>query len=50
MKIEIALLSGDGVGPEVINEAVKVSNAIAQKFSHKITWNPALTGAAELTQ
>ena len=48
MKIEIALLSGDGVGPEVINEAVKVSNAIAQKFSHKITWNPALTGAAAI--
>ena len=48
MKIEIALLAGDGIGPEVINEAVKVSNAVAQKFSHKITWNPALTGAAAI--
>jgi 3-isopropylmalate dehydrogenase len=27
-----ALLAGDGIGPEVINEAVKVSNAIAKKI------------------
>jgi len=48
MKLEIALLAGDGIGPEVINEAVKVSNAIAQKFFHEITWKPALTGAAAI--
>tara|TARA_B110000444_G_scaffold261493_1_gene314177 strand:+ start:18773 stop:19840 length:1068 start_codon:yes stop_codon:yes gene_type:complete len=48
MKLEIALLAGDGVGPEVTNEAVKVSNAIAQKFQHEIKWNPALTGAAAI--
>ena len=48
MEIKIALLAGDGIGPEIINEAVKVSNAIAKKFSHKITWNPALTGASAI--
>ena len=48
MKIDVALLAGDGIGPEVINEAVKVSNAIAEKFSHEITWNSALTGAAAI--
>ena len=45
MELNIALLPGDGIGPEVIDQAVKVCNAIAKKFNHKINWNPALTGA-----
>ncbi|SHL43984.1 3-isopropylmalate dehydrogenase [Flavobacterium saccharophilum] len=48
MKLNIALLAGDGIGPEVINEAVKVSDAIAKKFNHEITWTPALTGACAI--
>ena len=48
MKLKIALLAGDGIGPEVIDQAVKVSNAIAKKFNHEITWTPALTGAAAI--
>ena len=46
MKLNIALLAGDGIGPEVIDQAVKVSDAVAKKFGHTITWTPALTGAA----
>ena len=48
MKLKIALLAGDGIGPEVIDQAVKVCNAVATKFSHDITWTPALTGAAAI--
>ncbi|MGB5818056.1 MAG: 3-isopropylmalate dehydrogenase [Saonia sp.] len=48
MKLDIALLAGDGIGPEVIDQAVKVSNAIAKKFGHEIRWTPALTGAAAI--
>ncbi|MDC1394131.1 isocitrate/isopropylmalate family dehydrogenase, partial [Flavobacteriaceae bacterium] len=48
MKLSIALLAGDGIGPEVIDQAVKVSNAIAKKFNHEISWKPALTGAAAI--
>ena len=48
MNLKIALLAGDGIGPEVINEAVKVSDAIAKKFNHDIEWKPALTGAAAI--
>ena len=48
MKLKIALLAGDGIGPEVIDQAVKISNAVAQKFGHEITWRPALTGAAAI--
>jgi len=48
MNLNIALLAGDGIGPEVIDQAVKVSNAIAKKFNHEINWTPALTGAAAI--
>lgn len=48
MKRSIALLAGDGIGPEVIEQAVKVCDAVAQKFNHEITWMPALTGAAAI--
>ncbi|GAB5473759.1 MAG: 3-isopropylmalate dehydrogenase [Maribacter sp.] len=48
MKLNIALLAGDGIGPEVIDQAVKVCDAIARKYQHDITWQPALTGAAAI--
>jgi len=48
MKLNIALLAGDGIGPEVIDQAVKVCNAVATKFNHEINWTPALTGAAAI--
>jgi len=48
MKLNIALLAGDGIGPEVIDQAVKVCDAVATKFNHEITWKPALTGAAAI--
>ena len=48
MKLNIALLAGDGIGPEVVDQAVKVSNAIAEKFDHQINWSSALTGAAAI--
>jgi len=48
MKLNIALLAGDGIGPEIIEQAVKVSNAVAKKFNHEISWASALTGAAAI--
>lgn len=48
MKFNIALLAGDGIGPEVIDQAIKVCDAVAFRFNHQITWKPALTGAAAI--
>ena len=48
MNLNIALLAGDGIGPEVIDQAVKVCNATADKYGHQINWSPALTGAAAI--
>ncbi|WP_378178650.1 3-isopropylmalate dehydrogenase [Aquimarina sp. SS2-1] len=48
MELNIALLAGDGIGPEVIDQAVKVCDAVAKKYGHKIKWTSALTGAAAI--
>ena len=48
MQLKIALLAGDGIGPEVVDQAVKVCDATAKKFNHDIIWLPALTGAAAI--
>ncbi len=44
MKLKIAVLSGDGVGPEVCAQAVKVLKAIETKFKHKFILTDALVG------
>jgi 3-isopropylmalate dehydrogenase len=48
MEMNIALLPGDGIGPEVVDQAVKVVKAIGEKFGHKINFETALTGAAAI--
>ncbi|MEK7096690.1 MAG: 3-isopropylmalate dehydrogenase [Patescibacteria group bacterium] len=45
MKKNIVVLPGDGVGPEVINEAVKVLKKIAEKFNHQFKFKEGLIGA-----
>ena len=46
MKKTIAILAGDGIGPEVMTQAQRVLDAIAQKFGHHFTYLPALIGGA----
>lgn len=50
MNLKIAKLSGDGIGPEVIEQGVKVVNAIAKKFNHSIIWTEALVGASSIEE
>lgn len=45
MKLDIAVLSGDGIGPEVTEQAKKVLNAIAHQFDHSFFFKEALVGA-----
>jgi len=44
MQAKITLLPGDGIGPEVVTEGVKVLNAIAERFDHDFTFETALIG------
>ena len=48
MKLNIAVLPGDGIGPEVTAQAVKVLKAIAMEFNHVFTFNTALVGASSM--
>lgn len=45
MKLNIAVLAGDGIGPEIMEQGVAVLSAVARKFSHEVTFNEALCGA-----
>ena len=44
MDFKIALIRGDGIGPEVVNEAVKVIEAVGVKFGHTFTYTDVLLG------
>ncbi|MBQ0145118.1 MAG: 3-isopropylmalate dehydrogenase, partial [Bacteroidales bacterium] len=48
MEIKIALVPGDGIGPEVVAQAVKAVDAVAAKFGHKVTYKKALVGACAI--
>ncbi len=44
MKKSIAILRGDGVGPEVVDVAIKVLDVISEKYGHTFEYRPALMG------
>lgn len=44
----IAVLAGDGIGPEVTEQAIKALNAVAERFGHKWNYTEALVGAAAI--
>ena len=45
MKLKIAVLPGDGIGPEIMEQGVAVMNAVAAKFNHEVSYQKALCGA-----
>ena len=48
MKLKIAVLSGDGIGPEIMKQGVAVMDAIASKFGHQFSYTEALVGACAI--
>lgn len=48
MEYKIALIRGDGIGPEVVGQAVKVMDAIAAKFGHKFHYTDVLMGGCAI--
>ncbi len=50
MKKVIAVLPGDGIGPEVTAQAIKVLNAVAETFGHEFIYENALIGAAAIDE
>uniref|UniRef100_A0AB33J8I9 3-isopropylmalate dehydrogenase n=1 Tax=Prevotella sp. GTC17260 TaxID=3236796 RepID=A0AB33J8I9_9BACT len=45
MDLKIAVLSGDGIGPEIMRQGIAVMNAIANKYGHQFSYTEAICGA-----
>ncbi len=48
MEFNIALLRGDGIGPEIVDSAVAVLEKIGEKFGHKFSFTPYLIGGSAI--
>jgi 3-isopropylmalate dehydrogenase len=48
MKKQIAVLAGDGIGPEVVAQAIKTLKAIEKTFNHRFIFKEALVGACAI--
>lgn len=50
MKKDICVIKGDGIGPEVVSEAIKVLNAIAAKYDHRFYYTECLLGGVAIDE
>ena len=50
MKLKIAVLAGDGIGPEVTHEATEILRAVAELGGHDFTFVPGLIGGVAITE
>ncbi len=48
MKMNIAVIKGDGIGPEIVTEAMKVLDKVAAKYGHEISYTQLLMGGASI--
>lgn len=48
MEKTITVIKGDGIGPEIVNEAIKVLNAVSQKYNHTFHYQNILMGGASI--
>ncbi len=48
MEYKIALIPGDGIGPEIVAEAKKVLDKVCEKYSHKFSYTEVLLGGASI--
>ncbi|MCK4880100.1 MAG: 3-isopropylmalate dehydrogenase, partial [Bacteroidales bacterium] len=50
MDFNIAVLPGDGIGPEIVEQAIKVLKAVGVKYNHTFSFTEALVGATAIDQ
>ncbi|WP_165023416.1 3-isopropylmalate dehydrogenase [Dysgonomonas sp. ZJ279] len=50
MKLNIAVLPGDGIGPEIIGQALRVTEAVCEKFGHELSYEYAIVGASAIDE
>ena len=50
MQKKIAVILGDGIGPEVTQQSIKVLDTIAKQFKHEFSYTHAMMGACAIMQ
>ena len=50
MKLKIAKLPGDGIGPEVVEQAVKAVDAVCARFGHEVSYTYGYVGACAINR
>ena len=50
MNLDVMLLPGDGVGPEVVEQAVRILEAVGKKFNHQFSFESGLIGGCSIDQ
>ncbi|MFT4073222.1 MAG: 3-isopropylmalate dehydrogenase [Dysgonamonadaceae bacterium] len=50
MKLNIAVLPGDGIGPEIIAQALRVTEAVTKKFGHELSYKYGIVGACAIDE
>lgn len=50
MAHKIAVISGDGIGPEIVREAVKVLDAAGKKFGFELNYTEILMGGCSIDE
>ncbi len=48
MKYNVAVIPGDGIGPDIVTEAVKVLNVVGKKFGHKFEYEYVMAGGCSI--
>ena len=48
MEKNIAVIKGDGIGPEIVTEAMKVLDKVAERYSHKFNYTQLLMGGCSI--
>ena len=48
MKCNIGVIKGDGIGPEIVDEAIKVLDKVAEKFGHEFSYTRILMGGESI--
>lgn len=48
MKLNIAVLPGDGIGPEIVEQALRAITAVCEKFGHELSYKFGIVGACAI--
>ena len=49
MSYKVGVIRGDGIGPEIVAEALKVLDKVAEKYNEKFDYTDILLGGASIT-